>query len=171
MRDPNNCYEIGPLGKRRMIVVKNRGNRFPRNMLWQVIIASACWMVAGLIAPAAPAQKVTAWIAPAAARKVKNPVKPTPAGLKAAEQQFQDTCSDCHGPKGAGDGLAGKALNPKPANFTDTKMMSQATDGELFWKMSTGRGPMPSWKNQLSVTQRWQLVNYIRTLGQQKPSQ
>lgn len=71
----------------------------------------------------------------------------------------------CHGKTGAGDGPAGSALTPKPANFTDTNLMSKATDGELFWKMSNGRGPMPAWKDQLSETQRWQLVNYLRTLS------
>jgi len=43
--------------------------------------------------------------------------------------------------------------------------MSKETDGSLFWKMSEGRGPMPSWKDQLTETERWQLVIYIRKLG------
>jgi mono/diheme cytochrome c family protein len=46
--------------------------------------------------------------------------------------------------------------------------MNQATDGELFWKMTTGRSPMPPW-SQLSDTQRWQLVNYIRSLAKKAP--
>lgn len=133
------------------------------------IVGFLCLLLALLAEiPVAGQQKNTPWVAPEAARKVKNPIKPTSTGLKAAEKQFQSTCADCHGPKGAGDGAAGKSLNPKPANFTDAKMMSQATDGELFWKIGTGRGPMPSWKDQLSVTQRWQLVNYIRTLAVKK---
>lgn len=105
------------------------------------------------------------WEAPDDAKKVENPVKPTPKDLKQAAQTFQENCVPCHGKTGAGDGPAGSSLTPKPANFTDTKLMSKATDGELFWKMSTGRGPMPSWKDQLSDTQRWQLVNYLRTLA------
>lgn len=170
MCNPGNCDEVGPLGRARRMVVKSQDNAFPRSMRFLGIATIVCSSLVALIVPRAAGQKTTSWVAPEAARKVKNPVKPTRAGLKAAEQQFQETCSDCHGPKGAGDGPAGKALNPKPANFTDTKMMSETTDGELFWKMSTGRGPMPSWKDRLSVTQRWQLVNYIRTLGQQKPA-
>lgn len=43
-------------------------------------------------------------------------------------------------------------------------MMKKATDGELFWKMTTGRAPMPSWQDRLSETQRWELVNYLREL-------
>ena len=44
-------------------------------------------------------------------------------------------------------------------------MMKAATDGELFWKMSNGRGMMQTWKDQLSENQRWLLVNYIRTFA------
>jgi mono/diheme cytochrome c family protein len=43
-------------------------------------------------------------------------------------------------------------------------MMKKATDGELFWKITEGRPPMPSYEHQLSETQRWQLVNYLREL-------
>ena len=109
-------------------------------------------------------QQDGAWIAPPAARTAKNPVRPTQQGLKEAGELFEQVCSSCHGPKGAGDGTLGKVLTPKPANFTDAKRMNRATDGELFWKMTNGRGPMPSWQ-QLPETQRWELVNYIRTLA------
>ena len=43
--------------------------------------------------------------------------------------------------------------------------MRRATDGELFWKITTGRAPMPSWEDKLSEVQRWQLVNYLRLLA------
>lgn len=108
---------------------------------------------------------VTPWEAPEDAKKIENPVKVTPNGLKQAAQIFQENCVPCHGKTGVGDGPAASSLTPKPANFTDAKLMSKATDGELFWKMSNGRGPMPAWKDQLSDTQRWQLVNYLRTLA------
>jgi mono/diheme cytochrome c family protein len=42
--------------------------------------------------------------------------------------------------------------------------MGSETDGALFWKMSEGRGVMPAWKDILSETERWQLVNYLRKL-------
>jgi mono/diheme cytochrome c family protein len=37
-------------------------------------------------------------------------------------------------------------------------------DGELFWKISEGRGAMVGWKLIISEEDRWHLVNYIRTL-------
>jgi mono/diheme cytochrome c family protein len=105
------------------------------------------------------------WVAPDDARKVKNPVPATPDNLAAGEALFHDNCELCHGPKGLGDGPGAAAIKVKPANFTDAKLMALETDGSLFWKMSNGRGPMPIWKDTLTETERWQLVNYIRKLG------
>ena len=56
-------------------------------------------------------------------------------------------------------------LPKKAANFTDAKAMAEMTDGELFWKMNTGRAPMPAWNDLLPLEQRWELVNYIRTFA------
>jgi hypothetical protein len=105
------------------------------------------------------------WIAPPRVKLTKNPVKATPKVLADAVPLFRTNCAGCHGEKGDGNGPATVVLPRKPANFTDAKMMSALTDGELFWKMSTGRAPMPAWKETLSVTQRWQLVNYLRTFA------
>jgi mono/diheme cytochrome c family protein len=55
------------------------------------------------------------------------------------------------------------ALNPKPADWT-SKRVQDDTDGELFWKITTGRGAMPPW-GQLPESDRWALVQYIRSLG------
>lgn len=119
------------------------------------------------LAPSLTAQNNAAqpWTAPPADRDMKNPVAPTPENVAAGKNLYEDNCLMCHGEKGAGDGIAGKNLSVKPADFTDAKMMKSETDGSLFWKMSRGRGSMPGWKNVLSDTERWQLVNYIRTFA------
>jgi mono/diheme cytochrome c family protein len=142
----------------------------PNKVLWHrraLAVVPALLLLAPLGIRAAAAQQTEEnppWPAPDDAKQVKNPVKRTPEGLTEAAQLFRENCVLCHGKTGAGDGPAGKALNRKPADFTDAKTMKKATDGELFWKMTTGRLPMPSWA-QLSDTQRWELVNYIRTLS------
>jgi mono/diheme cytochrome c family protein len=124
------------------------------------------WAVAGVativLAPAAATvwaqQPQGEWKAPADAKNMKNPEKTTELGKKAVETN----CIPCHGPSGKGDGPAAAALTPKPANWTSDKLKKE-TDGELFWKISNGRGPMPPWKH-LPEKERWQIVNYIRTL-------
>jgi mono/diheme cytochrome c family protein len=115
---------------------------------------------------AAQEQAVPApWVAPDDAKKVKNPIPPTPETLAAAEQLFSDNCVLCHGEKGLGDGPGAKTIKVKPANFTDPKLQASETDGALFWKMSNGRGPMPAWKDELTEEERWKLVGFIRKLG------
>jgi mono/diheme cytochrome c family protein len=99
------------------------------------------------------------WVAPADAKAMKNPVK----GIGNAKKSVETNCVSCHGPGGKGDGPAAAALPPpKPANWTSAAVQKE-TDGELFWKMSNGRGAMPPWKH-LPEQERWEIVNYIRTL-------
>jgi mono/diheme cytochrome c family protein len=105
------------------------------------------------------------WLVPPAAAKVKNPVAPTPDNLAAAHAIYMDKCANCHGEKGAGDGPEADMYTPSPAPLNDAHLMSEMTDGEMFWKMTEGRKPMPSFKSQLSDEQRWQLVNFLRTLA------
>ena len=109
------------------------------------------------------------WVAPVDARAVKNPLKKAPNVVAAGTESFRENCQVCHGIHGEGNGPTAKTLTIKPANFTDAKLMSKETDGSLFWKMSKGRGAMPAWEDQLSETERWQLVVYIRSLAEKAP--
>lgn len=136
--------------------------------LWLARAAGAC-LVLGMCSfaferLAAQETPPAPWVAPDDAKKVKNPFPPTPETLTEAEQLFTDNCVLCHGEKGMGDGPGAKTIKIKPANFTDAKLMAAETDGSLFWKMSNGRGPMPSWKDTLTDKERWELVGYIRKL-------
>jgi len=127
-------------------------------------ILSVLLLLAGLGTRAARAHDKS-WVTPPLARKAKNPVKVTPEGLAAAADIYHENCAPCHGDKGGGDGeMAQYMKKVKPSDLTDAMMMSEMTDGEIFWKMTEGRPPMPPWKDQLTDTQRWQLVNYLRTL-------
>jgi mono/diheme cytochrome c family protein len=102
------------------------------------------------------------WNAPKAAADVKNPLQSNSSAALEGKKIYMQLCVVCHGDKGKGDGVAGLSLKPKPANFTTAKIQEQS-DGALFWKLTTGRSPMASYKEILTDTQRWQLVNYIRS--------
>ncbi len=109
------------------------------------------------------AQSKVKWTAPSSASSVKNPLAGNTSILKDAKVLYQSTCAPCHGEKGKGNGPAAASLNPKPADHSSAAVQGQ-TDGELFWKMSEGRNPMPAYKAILKDEQRWMLVNYLRTL-------
>jgi len=102
------------------------------------------------------------WKAPKRADEISNPLKNDVVATKKGKKMFNQLCVICHGTKGKGDGVAGVALNPKPASFI-TKAFSVQTDGALFWKITEGNTPMASYKDLLSETERWQLINYLRT--------
>lgn len=100
------------------------------------------------------------WEAPADAKKVKNPVEPTKESVARGETLYRASCLDCHGAKGRGDGKQAKGLVKKPADLA--KHLPHHTDGEIFWKISEGKRPMPSFKKDLKVEERWDIVNYLR---------
>lgn len=104
------------------------------------------------------------WQIPKEADKLVNPLINVTDATQKGKKLYESMCWTCHGKTGKGDGPAGKSLNPKPANHTGEVVQKQP-DGVIFWKITTGKGVMPSYAKVLSDTQRWQLVNYIRTLG------
>jgi len=107
------------------------------------------------------------WVAPQQYANMKNPVLPDATTLQEGKTLYKANCSPCHGDKGKGDGPAASALKPKPADHTSAALQSE-TDGSLFYKISEGRNPMPQYKAVFSDKQRWELVNYIRTLSKAK---
>jgi len=102
------------------------------------------------------------WDAPAAEKAKKNPVARTKDSIAVGKQVADQMCVMCHGAGGKGDGAGAAALAKKPADWT-SKVVQDETDGSLFWKITTGNAPMPPWQS-LPEKDRWNLVNYIRTL-------
>ena len=109
------------------------------------------------------------WTAPPEAKSLKNPVPVNEATLAAGKALYADKCAECHGEKGDGKGPEAEMYAVPPGNFTDAHMMNEMTDGEIFWKITEGRRPMPSFKKQYTDEQRWQLVNYLRTFSKPVP--
>jgi mono/diheme cytochrome c family protein len=102
------------------------------------------------------------WRAPPSVANRPNPVPVNATTIELGKKLFVANCLTCHGPEGHGDGPGSAALEKKPADLPKRIKESGEKDGELFWKISEGRAPMVTWKTQLSETQRWELVNYIR---------
>ena len=106
------------------------------------------------------------WEVPAEAQAVPNPVEATPEALAAGADLYKKHCVMCHGETGKGDGPATKFMKPAPPDVTIAGTKARMTDGEIFYKVSTGKRPMPPMNKKLSETERWQVVHHLRTLQQ-----
>ncbi len=101
---------------------------------------------------------------PTSADAIMNPLAGNDASVIAGKKIYTQLCVTCHGDKGKGDGIAAPGLPKRPADHTSAFVQDQ-TDGALFWIITAGNKPMPSYKTTLTATQRWQVINYIRTLS------
>lgn len=101
---------------------------------------------------------------PPAADTIINPLKDNATATLEGKKIYTQFCVTCHGSKGKGDGIAALGLPKPPADHTSAFVQGQK-DGAIFWIITKGNNPMPSYIKVLTVTQRWQVVNYIRTLA------
>jgi mono/diheme cytochrome c family protein len=106
---------------------------------------------------------------PAYADTITNPLKGDVTSISEGKQIYTRFCVTCHGNKGKGDGIAAPGLAKPPADHTSDFVQKQK-DGALFWIITAGNRPMPTYKTTLTTAQRWQVVNYIRTLAKEKKS-
>jgi mono/diheme cytochrome c family protein len=138
------------------------------------LAAIAAMALAGMALALGVASRIAArseaadWGAPETAKNAANPVAPTEANLAAAKSLYASTCVQCHGDLGKGDGGDAAQYKPAPSDLTQPRM-NEMKDGEIFWKITKGRIPMPGYEKRLNDTQRWQLVNYLRVLSKPKP--
>ena len=136
--------------------MKHRGTLWRSGLLLAASLGLALWV---------GAHGKKEWPVPEAAKKVTNPVPANETTLKTAKDTYMEYCAQCHGDTGKGDGHEAAMYKTKPADFTDAHMMSEMTDGEIYYKMTEGRRPMPSFKKTLTEEQRWMLVSYVKTFA------
>ena len=109
----------------------------------------------------------------AAAVKMPNPVPADAKSVAQGAHLFNIYCTPCHGQSGTGDGLVGAKLLLKPWDLSPTgRLMDTKTypDGHIWGYVSLGGAIMPSYANDLSATERWHVVNYIRKVLQKMPA-
>jgi mono/diheme cytochrome c family protein len=119
----------------------------------------------GAIAQSDPKAPQEEWVAPVRAAKKKNPVPADEKSMALGKAVYIRECLSCHGSTGKGDGPAAKDLIRKAGDLSSPKMWAQS-DGALFWKISEGRTPMPTFEKLIKEeNDRWHVINYIRTLA------
>jgi mono/diheme cytochrome c family protein len=123
-------------------------------------VGAACLALAAVAWAAADDQ----WVAPARAAKKENPVPATDESLAAGKVLYVKNCLSCHGDTGKGNGPAAKDLDKSPGDLSKPVLWDQS-DGAIFWKLSTGKKPMPTFETLTTETERWQIIDYVRTLA------
>ncbi len=104
------------------------------------------------------------WKVAEAAKAKKNPIAKGAESTSAGKALYTKNCKSCHGSKGLGDGPKSKELDTPSGDFS-TKDFQLQTDGELFYKIQTGRDDMPSFKKKITDEEDiWNIINYVRTL-------
>lgn len=95
----------------------------------------------------------------------ENPVAADEVSVARGAELFSIHCQMCHGPKGEGNGqIAPFLVNFKPANLT-TDVVQNKSDGALFLTITNGvTDRMPALNENLDVRERWDVINFIRTL-------
>lgn len=95
----------------------------------------------------------------------ENPMPADDASITRGAELFSIHCAQCHGPAADGNGpVAVFLIKYKPANLTSDVVQSKS-DGSFFLAISNGiDGRMPALNENLTVSERWDVVNFLRTL-------
>ncbi len=102
-----------------------------------------------------------------AGKELANPVPPDSkahaASVTRGRGVFQINCVPCHGPGGNADGPVVKHGYPPPPSLINGKS-TKMQDGQLFHILTYGQGNMSSFAGQLAPVERWDVINFIRSL-------
>ena len=96
----------------------------------------------------------------------ENPIETDSDSIERGRILFSVHCTQCHGATAEGNGpVAPFLVNKKPANLT-LEATQAKSDGTLFLTISNGiPGAMPALNENLNIRERWDLVNYLRTVA------
>ena len=104
-----------------------------------------------------------------------NPVPADATSVARGKELYSVTCIQCHGPKADGNGTISGALMFPPANLL-SDVVQNKPDGALFLTISNGiQGTggqihMPALNENLTVRDRWDVVNFLRNLKATAPA-
>lgn len=100
------------------------------------------------------------WMAPKEEAARPNPVGMDRGAIARGEATYIEHCAVCHGERVEGLSAAETGLSSDTPDLG--KRLLSHTDGDFFWKITNGRGEMPSFQDDLSATQIWEVIHFIR---------
>jgi mono/diheme cytochrome c family protein len=93
------------------------------------------------------------------------PAVATRDSLQRGQVLFGITCAVCHGDSARGDGPLAGFFSPAPRDLTSAAV-HQLPKPELFLVVTQGFVDMPNLQENLSVQQRWDVINYVQSLSE-----
>lgn len=106
-----------------------------------------------------------------ASKQVASPLtKLSAVQLKEAERLYLVNCGICHGAALDGNGVLHKRTDgtdgpygAAPAKLVGNPTYERMPEGQMFYSVTYGKNQMGSYASQLSTTQRWMVIQYIKT--------
>ena len=126
-----------------------------KNVKKAIIIA----LIFGL--PAIGQAQTQPWVVPAEKKARLAESTFTDENRKAGQQVYLVNCKSCHGDPGKNNVTKLVPLPPDPVS----QQMQQNSDGDLYYKIQEGRGPMPSFRNSLTSAEIWNVIAYVRSFN------
>ncbi len=96
------------------------------------------------------------------ATDLPNPVAAGGESVRHGALIFQARCACCHGDGGRGDGPVSK-LFPQATDLA-SEPVRRRSDGYLFGTVTFGGRAMPEYADGLTRRDRWDVVNFVRSL-------
>jgi mono/diheme cytochrome c family protein len=83
--------------------------------------------------------------------------------MERGKQRFNINCAICHGPTAAGNGMTKQYGLATVVTLQDERIRNMA-DGEIFNTITNGKNTMLPYGPNVSVTDRWAIIAYLRAL-------
>lgn len=94
-----------------------------------------------------------------------NPVPADEVSLQRGKILYTIHCALCHGEGGRGDGPLASYYGDRPPSDLTAPNVSAQFDGSLYRTITQGFSRMPSLAENLTPRERWDVINYLRTLA------
>lgn len=95
---------------------------------------------------------------------LQNPLLLDQASIDRGAELYQINCALCHGTRDTFPGKVGGKMHPPPPDLRDQRIR-ELSDSDLFQRITFGFGRMPPFELRIGYTDRWHIVNYMKTFG------